>query len=103
SPFCDYGRLVIADREPRTGLRVRACRSISDHAHQVDTAAAAFSPTSCPARKRAGENGSMSFGVLPVAMRSAMHLPAIGGVLKPYVPQPTSMKKFSTSGATPML
>jgi len=48
-----------------------------------ETAAAAFSPTSCPVSKRAGENGSMSLGVLPVAISSAVHFPAMGAALNP--------------------
>ncbi len=56
----------------------------SDSSHdQLETAAAAFSPISVPDRNRAGAKGSISFGVLPVAISSAVHLAAIGAALKP--------------------
>jgi hypothetical protein len=49
----------------------------------VDTAAAAFSPTSRSSAKRLGEKGRMSSGVFPVWTSSAMRAPVTGPALNP--------------------
>ena len=53
------------------------------HSVQWETAAAAFSPTRRPARKRAGVKASIVVGVFPVAISSARNLPAAGAALNP--------------------
>src|ERR1700722_9950416 len=88
---------------PRVGQRPITPRVGPTNFHYCETAAAAFSPNSLPLAKRLGEKGSISVAALPVAIVSAKHLPAIGPALKPQVPQPTSIKKLSSSPAAPMI
>jgi hypothetical protein len=84
SPTARYG--VSSGKNRHNCLRGAHYCSLSPASIRLaydDTAAAAFSPTSWPVAKRAGENGSMSLGVLPVAIKSAVHLPAMGAALNP--------------------
>ena len=64
---------------------------------------AAVAPISLSSRKvskRSSANGLMMSGTRPVAMVSAMRLPATGVALKPQVPHPQSSHRLA-SGSRP--